>query len=570
MRRRTKIGLSLLAVGFAAGAALLASWAMRTRTESLPPLPVSTVPASWHDFRLGRGHVVHVGEQGLPCTKCHTNPTGSFSAPSMRVCAECHAEQASMKHGLQGDPLQMLVGIANCTGCHGFGPKDRGADPWACIDCHQLPQGELYPVTTHADEACGKCHRPHDTPAIAPQDCVGCHAAAHNVHAPDLGSGAQNCLGCHDAHAPASVAKDRCTQCHDKPHALFTPGHEGCTDCHRPHDFGVKEVKDCRDCHRDKRVLGESNPRADHRCTDCHDSHAVQSAGDATCRRCHTAIEPRHPEVKGQSCLACHAPHPTSRGAPLGLACTGCHQQAATDHGAHGGRAECTSCHAPHAFAHPPAPQACATCHAPQLAAVAKNPDHGSCTNCHRGDIHSSDLTPVACATCHKNVHPRPEHAECTKCHEPHSGAQRSLELGCGSCHAAEVRSAGTQHHDCLTCHTPHEGGRRADAPCQSCHAAQAKQNHGDLPGTCTQCHAIHGSKGLLNTPTCTSCHALAQLPALHQVPQHQQCKSCHEHGHDIGPFSKRQTCTQSQCHSKQIDHMPEATLCQGCHVFRK
>jgi hypothetical protein len=570
--RGWKIAFGLVALALIVGGGFLAQWVTHTRKASLPALPVSTVPASWREFRLGRGHVVHVKQKGFPCATCHA--AGSFSKPDMNVCVGCHAARATMKHGLHGDALQLANSVANCADCHAFGPKDHGraGEPWACLDCHAQPQGTLHAVTTHADQECKQCHHPHDTPAIEPLACLSCHAKAHNAHAPKLASGPQNCLSCHQAHAPASVAAERCTQCHDdKPHALFASGHERCTDCHQPHDFGVKEVKNCRSCHRDQHVLGEDNPRAKHSCTNCHDPHAAQAgASDATCRNCHAQIEPQHPEVKGQSCLTCHVPHPKASNAPVALACTSCHQQAANDQSAHAGKAECTSCHAPHAFAHPAQPQTCQSCHAVQLTATAKNPGHGTCAGCHRGDIHGADLKPVACGTCHTNVHPRAEHAECTKCHEPHSGAPRPLEVGCASCHAAEVRSVRTQHQDCLTCHTPHEGARRADAPCVSCHEAKAQQNHANLPGGCTQCHAIHGAtqKGLLDTPACTTCHSVDKLPGLHASPAHQQCKSCHESGHDPGPFSERQTCTQ--CHKKQIDHQPDATLCQGCHVFRK
>jgi hypothetical protein len=69
-------------------------------------------------------------------------------------------------------------------------------------------------------------------------------------------------------------------------------------------------------------------------------------------------------------------------------------------------------------------------------------------------------------------------------------------------------------------------------------------------------------------TPSCTSCHTPSKLPGLHAVQAHQDCKSCHDNAHKQEPWSERGTCLK--CHGAQQQHVPEAQLCQGCHVFRQ
>jgi hypothetical protein len=55
-------------------------------------------------------------------------------------------------------------------------------------------------------------------------------------------------------------------------------------------------------------------------------------------------------------------------------------------------------------------------------------------------------------------------------------------------------------------------------------------------------------------------------LPGLHDNPSHRECAKCHGGAHDPGPWSERATCTA--CHADRVNHVPEAKLCQGCHVF--
>jgi hypothetical protein len=552
-----------------AGVVAFGTWAVRERERSAPPPPVSRVPDKWHQFREGEGHVVHVAQQGIACEKCH-EPGPTFASPSLQKCASCHASESTIRHAMHASTAQATVGVADCTACHSFGPGAE-SETWHCIRCHETQQGRLTAVRAGTHDDCSLCHRPHGDPAIDPAPCTQCHRASENTHAGVSSKASNNCLICHEVHGSPAIANERCTSCHDdKPHALFAQGHEQCTTCHTPHAFGKDEVKPCRSCHAGQHVLAESTVTAHAQCTSCHEPHAPQSASDATCRGCHTAVAPKHPETNGHACTGCHAPHPAQASMPVAATCTSCHSALGDDHAAHAGKAACTDCHAPHAFAQPTQNTACAHCHADKLAATAGAPHggHANCMACHQGHPHDAQLAPLACTHCHANVHPREQHAQCTTCHEPHSGTPLALELSCKNCHAREFVSVAPieKHRDCLTCHTPHEGGQHPAAQCTQCHAEQAAQNHGKLAGGCTSCHDIHAAQGPLATKTCTSCHAVAKLPGLHDNPNHQACTKCHDGAHDPGPWSERATCIA--CHADRVNHVPEAKLCQGCHVF--
>ncbi len=589
MSVRTRMILLLVGASVATGLVFTGFWAVGAWKQTRPPVPVSTVPASWREFRDAPGHQVHVAREGIACAKCH-DVTGPFRAPSPRVCVPCHEQRAGMRHGLHAARIEQLVGIADCTSCHNFGPthEDR---VWACIRCHEEPQGQLAPVVFHATEACGKCHKPHDEPGVVPIACVSCHAEAANTHAHKASDDPANCLTCHAAHGSAKLAVQRCQTCHeDKPHALFPGGHEQCTSCHAAHGFGRSEVKPCRSCHESQHVLAESQVKAHRECTSCHDPHAVAKVDDAKCETCHASVMPSHPKTEAlaaslaksptattslpktgsHDCIGCHTPHSPRVDMPLANPCTQCHASVAgSDSAAHGGHAPCLACHKPHAFAHPEQPAVCTSCHKLQLTETALNKGHVRCLGCHQGQLHAAALPPVACASCHANVHPRQEHTQCLSCHEPHSGKPRPQSQTCATCHAREQASVVKVHKECLACHTSHEGGKLPAAQCVSCHQKKAAENHGKLAGGCISCHSIHGEQGLRSIPACTTCHKPAELPGLHAIDaHHQQCTQCHHDAHNPGPFSDRATCLA--CHADKKDHVPEAQLCQGCHVFRR
>jgi hypothetical protein len=611
MTVRGRVWLTLVALVVVAAAATAGYFVLRTRERSLPPAPVTRVPASWQDVRTGEGHVVHVQQAGIACEQCH-GASATMQAPSVSVCRSCHASQAKMRHALD-DALALGAAsgddLADCLACHGFAAS-APQSPWQCLRCHEEPQGAHAAIAEGAHDDCAVCHRPHEEPAIQPKACRDCHVSADNAHGGLPMEDGKNCLACHDAHGSAALANERCSNCHEQSEAIFV-GHDRCAGCHVPHAFSKSDVASCTSCHAGQHTLAEAEAPAHRRCTSCHDPHAPKRADDGTCKGCHAKIAPTHPAVDGHDCVSCHAPH---AGAPLqGKAthaasvthdassvqarrgpiashqpCTSCHALAADDRAAHGGKADCTACHAPHAFAPPAATATCADCHRSQLASLARNPGHAKptagektpCASCHRGHPHEASMPPAQCSTCHTDVHPRPEHAQCSACHVPHAGTPRAQAESCQSCHAEQHAQAIPAHRECRTCHEPHTGRSLAKASCRSCHATQAKQGHGKLDLDCLECHAVHtgtgAGKALLGTAAahgspakkaCTQCHAPSKLGGLHQVQKHQTCSSCHGGAHDPGPWSERQTCVS--CHRDRERHAPEAALCQGCHVFK-
>ena len=571
MKRRLIVAAALCALALSVGAAFAARWAFRTREASLPPLPKSAVPTAWHDYRNAPGHVVHVDREGIACNKCHVTENG-FQPPSMQVCATCHEARASIRHAVSILPPGQITSLADCMACHGFGPEQRERRE-TCIRCHELQQGRLSPITQHAQADCTTCHKPHRAASTQPADCLSCHQTSQNHHGKDPADSARNCMSCHQAHQPAVGATDRCTACHDKPHALSPQAHASCTGCHKPHSFERAEVSACRSCHQKQHVLGEQRSAAHADCKSCHDPHAPTAVSESTCMSCHTSIALTHPAQAGRTCLGCHRVHDTGGPLPSAQPCTGCHQQAHVDRGPtgpHAGHAACTDCHKPHAFAHPATPGNCSSCHAAQLSATSVNRGHAAaaCKGCHAGDVHAAENPANPCVSCHMQVHTRVEHAECTSCHEPHSGAPSSVDVSCKKCHDAAQHALAPAHSACLTCHTPHAGTRPAEQQCTHCHSVKAQQNHAQLKGGCISCHTLHTPNSALSTPACTSCHEPSRLPGLHRTAAHAECNKCHSGAHAQGPFSARATCVS--CHAAQQNHVPEARLCQGCHVFRE
>jgi len=110
-------------------------------------------------------------------------------------------------------------------------------------------------------------------------------------------------------------------------------------------------------------------------------------------------------------------------------------------------------------------------------------------------------------------------------------------------------------------------------------------------PEQCASCHTTPGSKSpQLTRTSCEICHNLAMYPdhqpdyaqkpmaclwchgrtesikiSLHMIPQHQDCKSCHDDRH-TGQKPLRAQCIA--CHQNRKLHEPDAPVCYGCHLF--
>jgi hypothetical protein len=549
------------------------------------------IPASWSDVRKVAGHDVHVVQKQVACSSCHTFGDDEIGPVTAQRCAKCHEKEARLSHAPE-QARERLGGAArsDCTLCHRFSDaplvgaveaKPGGAElgqhlhqAGDCAHCHLTAQDDTAAVQVHAKQQCLDCHRPHEdaTPQSGP--CAQCHQDITPTHAVHGKSPNQVCTTCHQQqHAPAAAALETCAECHAKQQplvpasALFDAGHQECVGCHRPHEFAKEKAAPCRGCHETVRVLAQAKVPAHQQCTSCHNPHDVRGSPDQACARCHQSQKPDHPK-KGLagSCVGCHDPHPAfgHENARVG-ACSTCHQAAHKDTAFHAG-VDCKRCHAPHDFVRELSDhRACESCHAAQLASAAHRSGHQACEGCHVGLPHHPTLPMAGCQTCHAGeaAEVAQGHARCTGCHEPHGGAQSAA---CSSCHKQEHATAPAGHQTCNKCHDAHSGSAAA-APCASCHAAEAKTDHGRISANCQDCHRPHGPLGPASPPACTACHQRDKLAGLHQVDKHSQCNRCHT-GHGEAPGARRDGCLS--CHQDRKQHFPDAPSCSSCHLFGK
>lgn len=144
---------------------------------ALPAAPTQPLPFS---------HQWHVGEVGLDCTNCHTNPDPGrlMTFPDTETCMQCHADIATDK-----EPIQKLTEYHNAD----------EAVPWVRV--YQLMPGVNWSHRTHVDAGVG---------------CLNCHGAV-----PDLPqmqelttvTSMASCQSCHQA----QQAPNTCTTCHSWP-----------------------------------------------------------------------------------------------------------------------------------------------------------------------------------------------------------------------------------------------------------------------------------------------------------------------------------------------------------------
>ncbi len=535
-----------------------------------------------HDFAPHAGK-----EASLTCAGCHAVAQGTTAALVQHAgpataCRACHV------------PHTPPTVVASCDGCHvGIGAAhgkkkvvapdadagatlatlasvpDGGADAWLEAMREPGKQG-----VDGAAAICSTCHAPHAPAKAARDTCASCHvgsglsaAATAPKIVPEQKTGKaggkvalhEACVTCHTPHAATKTAVKACVGCHADHRAVAdVAGHADCQSCHAPHSpSGANAAAKCTSCHANHQALG--SPKEHAACVSCHDPHIPKASPGGACAKCHADVHSGHPGgpprgVAGltaiapavTACTGCHAPHPAKPETTVAT-CTSCHAQLspklATDHSAHGGMVACTTCHAEHGFVTGAAkPAFCAKCHASVVKAVAPNAGHADCISCHVSS--HTPVRKVACNGCHaKEAATAPKgHAECRNCHDKHSGAMIVGKTN------------------------PMASPAGFKAFCLTCHAPKAKEQHGDVPGGCANCHRAHGPTGPATPPACTSCHTKATLPGLHATHSYANCASCH--GGHTPPSATRETCTKG-CHEAKKTHQPEAKTCTGCHVFR-
>jgi predicted CXXCH cytochrome family protein len=539
------VALAVVLIGALAAAA---SWVVRLREATAPPTPQAYVDARWQVYRAAHGHRVHVGEQQIACTKCHTAADGGLAPPSPAVCAGCHEERARIRHGLGGHasasdgggfetPEAGVDAPSACFDCHTFGPDPERA-PTDCIRCHAAPQGDLHAVTVHATAECRECHDVHQN-AVQPKECTQCHAVdvKHGHGKADV---ATQCRVCHDVHASAHFAEGRCISCHAQSGptqvpqtAVFAGGHS-CASCHAAHEVDRKSVKACSSCHSKVHPL-QGHEKAG--CTSCHDPHAVQAKteGGAVCVTCHKDVALVHTDkgaAQAGACIGCHVPHP-QKSAQGPESCSSCHREiGGAAHTAHAKELSCTGCHAPHKFQLELDKALCARCHAAQASALHKRKEHQDCMGCHQDLPHALPPSAQPCGACHQQIKGKVHegHSNCLQCHDAH---QAKVQVAsCAQCHQKQVELHPRGHEQCAQCHETHSGGEKA------------------------------------GVADCSACHKQSKLSGLHKEPKHmgdKGCLQCHA-AHGAEKPGERKLCLS--CHEDRVDHQPEATRCDGCHTF--
>ncbi|HYD41202.1 MAG TPA: hypothetical protein VEB43_10275 [Anaeromyxobacter sp.] len=234
----------------------------------------------------------------VACVSCHPRDP----ALAAKVPAAVRADLARRKRPVRVS-LARFTPVANpsdCRGCHKdphAGQLDRRVAAEGCTACHTTAsfravkfdhaKDARFALTgTHAQAACGSCHRPD---------------AAGGVRYANLATA--------------------CSACHADPHAgQFSAGRGKGTDCARCH--GVDGWRELKFVHAPPFTAFELAGK--HRLVDCQKCHPAVAVAGATVRK-YRPLQPR--------CAGCHEDY--HRGAfrafaPPGAApgdCAGCHAQ---------------------------------------------------------------------------------------------------------------------------------------------------------------------------------------------------------------------------------------------------
>lgn len=199
------LGLALLGVGLAGGL----SMAQQAATGEAPAPEAEEIdPALFNKLfeqvmaspaapaapaqPIAFNHQFHVGEVGLDCATCHTNPDPGrlMTFPDTETCMMCHADIATDKA-----PIQKLTEYHDA----------HQSVPWVRV--YEVLPGVTWTHRAHleAGVGCLNCHGPvPDLPEMRQMTTVTSMAT---------------CMSCHQE----QQASNSCVTCHSWPNAANTP-----------------------------------------------------------------------------------------------------------------------------------------------------------------------------------------------------------------------------------------------------------------------------------------------------------------------------------------------------------
>ncbi|MHC5065180.1 MAG: cytochrome c3 family protein [Planctomycetota bacterium] len=315
-------------------------------------------------FLLGTGeqavvfdHALHVDEEGLDCTMCHSTVEDEDAAgmPMLGLCQTCHAgideekpverrvatlfdEEGKYKTTLLADiPDEVLFSHSShytdyeleCSDCHGnvgessVIPPESAVTKDECMDCHASR---------------GKSN-----------DCASCHSEIDENWAPPSHRRSWDFIHGQVVRSESQLSSNRCAMCHDE--------QQSCQACHQREAPRNHTNTWRRRTHGLMVSIDRSN------CITCHRRDF--------CVRCHENTEPRSHRAsfgspRNRHCISCHEPL-------RGESCFTCHKGTPS----HNMALPLPSDHLPS--------MNCRQCHGAGLTAPLPHPDNGTqCTSCHR------------------------------------------------------------------------------------------------------------------------------------------------------------------------------------------
>jgi len=303
------------------------------------------------NFYLNYNHNLHVVENEIECSTCHTETAGAMSRPDHSVCSECHeidednpSADCLLCHKVKSpDQIEVRYPEQPETKEIVFSHEKHDYMNVGCQDCHTQAA-----ESTSAKEdilpqmkACLTCHDDQTAPR---KQCSVCHVESSPVnatHKPDweyrhgLESKAanSNCLVCHSEDTCIECHQDKKPKDHNNTWRRITHGGEAawnrsrCMVCHQE-DF-------CDRCHRSTLPRSHKTGAWNSGVAPVHCSQCHFPSGSVGCGVCHesaphsSAIPSPHPPYSGFTCEACH-PTPVGVYPPHqdpGIACTTCHER---------------------------------------------------------------------------------------------------------------------------------------------------------------------------------------------------------------------------------------------------